>query len=322
MSMDVHRWLAILAAAVAIPGLFACVNRQDSAGVTPPTHASSLDLASLADARLDAARASGANPHDVTLIDVQPVVWDGCLGVAQPGRACAQLAVSGLIARFDAAGQTLRYHLAGARVIGPVTNPTTSDATPSSTGTDASSLEATLAYYARADLALRERLTAHDITVTAAFPGTCGPGLPLPNVSCAVAGYRADIELESDAGPSWYRITSIGRSATVAPLESPGLADSALATLQQDMRADLARRVALPITRISILSYVRIQWPDACLGIEQPGQVCAQAVTPGFEALLLVSSDRGPEHRYTYRGTGSHFVAADFVPMATILPAP
>lgn len=319
--MDVQRWLALLAAALAIPAIFACGGTHGAPQTTGvPAHTSALAVAALADARLDAARVAGIPPLDVQLVDIAPTTWDGCLGIAATGQACTQVAVPGIIARFEASGRTLRYHLAGARYLGPVETSAASPGAPDAATARGDQLEATLAYYARADLALRENVDPTDITVDASFPGACGPGRPLPNVSCAVAGYRANFRLVADGREWFYEVTSDIRTAKLTRLDTPSLADNALAALQGQMRADLAHRLHTDVTRVSILSYVRVNWHDACLGIDTPGEACAQVVTPGFNATLLASPAGTAAHTYTYRGSSSGFVAADFVPMATIDP--
>jgi hypothetical protein len=38
--------------------------------------------------------------------------------------------------------------------------------------------------------------------------------------------------------------------------------------------------------QIEVLSYEETEWPDACLGLSEPGEMCAQVVTPGYEVIL------------------------------------
>jgi hypothetical protein len=54
------------------------------------------------------------------------------------------------------------------------------------------------------------------------------------------------------------------------------------------MRA-LAKALGREPQEIVVLGYQTVIWPDACLGIPKPGEICAQAETPGW--LIQVSLD-------------------------------
>lgn len=69
------------------------------------------------------------------------------------------------------------------------------------------------------------------------------------------------------------------------------------------LKADLAARLTLPVTAISVVSLTPFTWPDGCLGIGGPGVVCTQALVPGWLAVL-----RTPDGReFRYRGAGDRF---------------
>ncbi len=50
----------------------------------------------------------------------------------------------------------------------------------------------------------------------------------------------------------------------------------------------LASKLGLKAGEISVLSYVALDWPDSCLGINTPGVMCAMHVTPGYKVFLQV----------------------------------
>lgn len=56
----------------------------------------------------------------------------------------------------------------------------------------------------------------------------------------------------------------------------------------------LARDLNVPGSSVGVNQVEAVQWPDACLGIDQPGRVCAQVVTPGYRIILSVNG-RGYE---------------------------
>ena len=71
---------------------------------------------------------------------------------------------------------------------------------------------------------------------------------------------------------------------------------------------DLAARLDTSFDDIEVLSVTEMEFPDACLGLGQPGEVCAEVITPGFEVVLRVG-----ESQFTYRTNenGTHVRFAD-----------
>lgn len=56
---------------------------------------------------------------------------------------------------------------------------------------------------------------------------------------------------------------------------------------------DLLARAGEPPDEV--VSVTPREWPDTCLGVPEPGEVCAQILVPGYEVLFAVGSNR-----YTY----------------------
>ena len=42
---------------------------------------------------------------------------------------------------------------------------------------------------------------------------------------------------------------------------------------------------------IEVLSVTRMQWPDACLGLPEADEACAEVITPGYEVTLSLDDD-------------------------------
>jgi len=42
---------------------------------------------------------------------------------------------------------------------------------------------------------------------------------------------------------------------------------------------------------VEVVSVRPKQWPDACLGIQHSGDVCAQVITPGYEVVLRLDDN-------------------------------
>jgi hypothetical protein len=51
-------------------------------------------------------------------------------------------------------------------------------------------------------------------------------------------------------------------------------------------QADLARLHGVPVTQVQIRIVEEREWPDSCLGLARPGEVCAQVITPGYRVVF------------------------------------
>lgn len=54
----------------------------------------------------------------------------------------------------------------------------------------------------------------------------------------------------------------------------------------------LSQELNVSIEQIKVVEFEQVDWPDACLGLAQEDQVCAQVVTPGFRAVLEVDGQQ------------------------------
>lgn len=80
--------------------------------------------------------------------------------------------------------------------------------------------------------------------------------------------------------------------------ESPrGPAPQALAI------ADLAQRLGLPESAITVRTVESVEWPDASLGCPRPGMMYAQVITPGYRIVLEAAGQT-----YEYHTSQSHVV--------------
>jgi len=67
-------------------------------------------------------------------------------------------------------------------------------------------------------------------------------------------------------------------------------------------RADLAQRLNVDPDTIELVSVEHVDWPDACMGIETPGVMCAQVITPGYKVVLEAG---GQQYEYHTNESGS-----------------
>jgi len=67
-------------------------------------------------------------------------------------------------------------------------------------------------------------------------------------------------------------------------------------------RADLAQRLPIDIDTIKLVSVEQVDWPDACMGIQTPGVMCAQVLTSGYKVVLEAN---GKQYEYHTNESGS-----------------
>ena len=307
------------------------VNGGNGATATPsdtpvtatPAQPDDTSRSVLHEARIDLAQRLETSPLALDVTSLQHAGWDGCLGLYQEGVACTEQFIGGYIALFRRAEATapFRYHVGGVRFVAVDFEDGEIDdgmAVPPELQVDFNEV---LARYARHDLSQRTGAAPAAIAVTAIIPHDFSDGCigfrTSPNQACDDAITPGAFVLLLTEGEEYrYHVSaSVGATATDfvngEVFAEPGA--EAIGT-QREMRQDLADRTGADLDDISIVSYRDVIWPNGCLGVQRPGEVCTQALVPGFLAILT----DGTGQTYRYHGTGTIFVAADFVADATI----
>lgn len=54
----------------------------------------------------------------------------------------------------------------------------------------------------------------------------------------------------------------------------------------------LSQELGISVEDVEIIEFEQVEWPDACLGVPQEGQACAQVITPGFRVSLEVNGQQ------------------------------
>lgn len=79
----------------------------------------------------------------------------------------------------------------------------------------------------------------------------------------------------------------------------------------------LAEWLGVSQTALSVLAVEAVAWSDACLGIQIPGRLCAQVITPGWRVLLLDAFDGS--HTPHLDGAGNAAWAGEVVASGVVL---
>ncbi|OLP17650.1 hypothetical protein BST81_15110 [Leptolyngbya sp. 'hensonii'] len=154
----------------------------------------------------------------------------------------------------------------------------------------------------RQDLSRRIGIPPGKIRVTsvtqATWPNTC-LGLPTPGEVCGqalVEGWRVVLVSGSQ---SWtYRTDANGQVYRLE--ESPAPQTGLPQAIADRVLQDAAQRTSLPLTTLRIVRAERRTWPNGCLGLSRSGEMCTQALVPGWRVVVLA----GPQ-RLAYRTNDS-----------------
>jgi hypothetical protein len=69
--------------------------------------------------------------------------------------------------------------------------------------------------------------------------------------------------------------------------ETPGLPPEAVLDAQQW----LADQLNTAVEQVEVAEVEQMEWTDACLGLGQPNEACAQVITPGWRAVFEVNGE-------------------------------
>lgn len=163
---------------------------------------------------------------------------------------------------------------------------------------------------AAAERSLTEELNVplKDISVISVesvdWPDSC-LGAPAANEMCAqmvTPGFRITLSV---AGKQYvFHTNQIGDEVRAMPTGQP---TSQSPTAGQKAIQDLADKLNIQPGQIAVLKTEAVEWPDACLGVSQPGTMCAQVITPGF---LIVLEANGKQYEYHTNQDGTQAVLA------------
>jgi hypothetical protein len=92
------------------------------------------------------------------------------------------------------------------------------------------------------------------------------------------------------------------------------------AAIAQRARRHLARKLRQPVKSVTLVSIKPMDWPDGCLGLGRPGQVCSQAILPGWQIELEDSEQGNWVYRTNKKGDRLVLETPSFQPTSDPLP--
>jgi hypothetical protein len=261
--------------------LSACAT-STSSPATPSPESPQAGAEQIPDEILQAvANRLGVDPGELQVQEFEQVEWpSACLGLAGPNEMCAEVITPGyrLVVRAGDSQYQVHTDLSGVnlRVAGEEER-TALEALAAKLGVE------------RAELEIQ-------VFETVTWPDAC-LGIPEPDELCAQvesSGYGGILILEGEQYE--FRMDESAENIRLIP----GAAISA--------RQILASRLAVRVDEVSIVSVQAQDWPDACLGLAEAGQMCAQVITPGYLVVLKANEDL---YEYRTDQTGNLVVLAE-----------
>lgn len=79
--------------------------------------------------------------------------------------------------------------------------------------------------------------------------------------------------------------------------ESTPMSEETLSTeLQQAVLETVSAEQKVPVSQLEIVTATAADWPDSCLGLAGPDEICAQMITPGW-ALTITDGQNTWQYR-------------------------
>ena len=63
----------------------------------------------------------------------------------------------------------------------------------------------------------------------------------------------------------------------------------------------------MPVGQVEVVQVEHMEWPDSCLGLAKPDEMCLQVITPGYQVILRVGQE---EAVYRTNADGSLIIRA------------
>jgi hypothetical protein len=145
-------------------------------------------------------------------------------------------------------------------------------------------------------------MKAHWILLASLFTFIVGSCTPMPSVSQNSPAASQEIPSHTpDSTPTSGPAIQETETQTNPSLPIPALTDPQ--TLIEKAKADLAQRLSVSETQISLVKIDQVIWPDASLGCPQEGMTYAQVQVSGYLILLKYKGDEFEYHANIHGNT-------------------
>lgn len=242
-----------------------------------------------------ASQRTGLRTSELRIVKSEQITVDGCLGLPRPGEACTRIAQQAWEVTVEGGKQRLVYRTNQNATLIRL-NEAASNVTDTNTNLPQIISRAVLRV-ASTDFGV----SSSQLRITKAEQQTWGDGclgLPRPTERCMgtpTPGWRVTVVGRQRV--QVYRTDTTGERIRAEQITGriPGnnnLPDS----VSDAVLRDAARRSNLSISQLRIVQAEKRDWPNACLGIIEPGRSCAAMVVSGWRVRV-----EGGRQTFVYR---------------------
>ena len=120
-------------------------------------------------------------------------------------------------------------------------------------------------------------------TPTAVQP-TNVPTVPQPTATLPAAETSTPANTPQADTPTPAQTSTPASGPKPGPTATQGQLPSAVQAAQNA----LAQQMGIDVDQVKVSTFEAVDWPDGCLGIQMPGRMCTQVITPGYRVVLEV----------------------------------
>ncbi len=110
--------------------------------------------------------------------------------------------------------------------------------------------------------------------------GECAPGTLVPATASPTEAVPAS---------TYTPETPAGAAPTATPEQNTAIDPAVQKQVVGAAQTALAKKLKVKASQISLVSIEPVSWPDSCLGLAGPDEMCAQMITDGYRIVLSVN---------------------------------
>jgi hypothetical protein len=208
-------------------------------------------------------------PDQIKVVSVVAVDWpDSCLGAPKPNEDCAAVLTPGYLIRLEAGGKTIEMH---SNQSGNDVRRALAEVSAQDPSVKAVALLARLAGLKVAETRV-SRMEQRD------WPDACLGAAETGEICAAVITPGYYFELQNGNQVYWLH--------TNQEISDGRVAGPQITLIGMRVRLKAAKIAGLPVEDLKVETLESVDWPNSCLGINTPGMMCLDVITPGFKVVL------------------------------------
>lgn len=112
----------------------------------------------------------------------------------------------------------------------------------------------------------------------------CAPSEILPEQGAATQEARQTPNIDHTLSPVPEQTTPLPTIGIIIPQEEADM-------IFEKVRTMIAEQIRVSEKEIKLIEISPVEWPDGCLGLASPDEMCLQVITPGYRLLIEVNGN-------------------------------